>query len=403
MCSAARLRRAREHLSDERAARARILGDLRGAHDADAHLQSRCRAAFACQVAATQASASLEALFAFASAVAGSMAAPPGSTPWRGRRAGAACTRSPTRSRSAGRSSSGATGSTSMSGRFLAFLCFAVLRHVGALSNVLLILYVLGLRRHLRGGRAGACGAAPGALPRLSRACRSAAGGDLLAHSRVSARTDAGAPEPLPPAVDTILGTIADAYPIKQSSELAWVKIALRVLELVDRGGAASGKAGSMQPAMRSPAHYWVQGQYAFFRTRGYRLKRTRRRHRAHAILLLRAGAVRDRADRDRLHVAGADRSTNRVAHGLLIVERPAARHRQHHERVFRTTRARRAGPPVRPHAHAVRARLELLPETIDDATAPLTRRLCRARPGGDDGEGRVGRDLSPAAIQPPK
>jgi hypothetical protein len=92
-------------------------------------------------------------------------------------------------------------------------------------------------------------------------------------------------PDPLPPDVHDP-GTIADAYPIKQSSELAWVRIALRVLELVEQGDASRGQ-GRLDAAGHAVArHGWVQGQYAYFRARGYRLKRHADMISAHGLLL---------------------------------------------------------------------------------------------------------------------
>jgi hypothetical protein len=67
------------------------------------------------------------------------------------------------------------------------------------------------------------------------------------------------------------VGVLANAYPIKQPSELAWVKICLRTLELLDR---AEGVAGErvLNPACHGIARRcWVHGQYAFFRRRGFR------------------------------------------------------------------------------------------------------------------------------------
>src|SRR5262249_5771425 len=70
------------------------------------------------------------------------------------------------------------------------------------------------------------------------------------------------------------LGVIANAYPIKQSSELAWVKIALRVLELLDRSEATEKPNGFDAAAHGIARQHWVHGQAAFFRSRGYRYNR---------------------------------------------------------------------------------------------------------------------------------
>jgi hypothetical protein len=67
------------------------------------------------------------------------------------------------------------------------------------------------------------------------------------------------------------MGVLAHAYPIKQPTELAWVKICLRNLELLDRAeGAADERA--LDPAGHAIARRsWVKGQYAFFRRQGAR------------------------------------------------------------------------------------------------------------------------------------
>jgi hypothetical protein len=66
------------------------------------------------------------------------------------------------------------------------------------------------------------------------------------------------------------MGVLAHAYPIKQPSELAWVKICLRNLELLDRvEGAADERA--LDPHCHEIARRsWVQGQCAFFRRQGH-------------------------------------------------------------------------------------------------------------------------------------
>src|SRR5262249_37682064 len=79
---------------------------------------------------------------------------------------------------------------------------------------------------------------------------------------------------------------IADAYPIKQPGELAWVKIVLRVLDLVELGDRSSER-GRLDAAGHAVAREsWVRGQYAYFRTRGYRLKRHADAISAHGLLL---------------------------------------------------------------------------------------------------------------------
>ena len=117
------------------------------------------------------------------------------------------------------------------------------------------------------------------------------------------ASPNGGAPEPLPPGVHNP-GTIADAYPIKQPSELAWVKVPLRVLALVESGDASSVQ-GRLDTAGHAVArHGWVGNTP--IPTRGYRLKRHADMISAHG-LPGRIGAIRDRADCAGA-MAGADR-----------------------------------------------------------------------------------------------
>ena len=67
------------------------------------------------------------------------------------------------------------------------------------------------------------------------------------------------------------VGVLANACPLKQPSELAWVKNCLRTLELLDRaeGVAHERELDSAGHAVARSA--WVRGQSAFFRRRGLR------------------------------------------------------------------------------------------------------------------------------------
>jgi hypothetical protein len=66
------------------------------------------------------------------------------------------------------------------------------------------------------------------------------------------------------------VGVFANAYPIKQPSELAWVKIGLRTLELLDRAEGAANER-DLDPVCHTIARRcWVFGQYIFFRRHGF-------------------------------------------------------------------------------------------------------------------------------------
>jgi hypothetical protein len=61
------------------------------------------------------------------------------------------------------------------------------------------------------------------------------------------------------------LGAVADAYPMQQPNEMAWVKLSLRMLELVEAGETPS-PGSELDPAAHAIArHYWVYGQYTFY------------------------------------------------------------------------------------------------------------------------------------------
>ena len=59
------------------------------------------------------------------------------------------------------------------------------------------------------------------------------------------------------------LGAVADVYPMNQAGELAWAKIALRMLELVEAGEPAT--AGLDPEAHAIVRYYWVHGQFDFY------------------------------------------------------------------------------------------------------------------------------------------
>jgi hypothetical protein len=165
-----------------------------------------------------------------------------------------------------------------------AFLCFVFFTNAGAFSNARLMLYVLGFvgisvvvaRAHKERHQERFLD-----YRALAEALRVAMYWRILG----IASPNRDASFSLAPGVHDP-GTIADAYPIKQPSELAWVKIALRVLELVELGDESRGQ-GRLDAAGHALArHGWVQGQYGYFRTRGYRLKRHADIISAHGLLL---------------------------------------------------------------------------------------------------------------------
>ena len=165
-----------------------------------------------------------------------------------------------------------------------AFLCFAFFSNIGALSNLLLILYVLtflGIFAVVVRARVERHQERFLDYRALAEALRVAIYWRILGLAKPSGEER----DPLPPGVHDP-GSIADAYPIKQPGELAWVKIALRVLDLVELGDRSSER-GRLDAAGHTVAREsWVRGQYAYFRSRGYRLKRHADAISAHGLLL---------------------------------------------------------------------------------------------------------------------
>jgi hypothetical protein len=79
---------------------------------------------------------------------------------------------------------------------------------------------------------------------------------------------------------------IANAYPIQQPNELAWVKMCLRTLERLD-------KPQEMPPRHIEPIghaiarQFWVKGQLAYFKRQGLRHATRAHSHEAHSTILL--------------------------------------------------------------------------------------------------------------------
>ena len=66
------------------------------------------------------------------------------------------------------------------------------------------------------------------------------------------------------------VAVLANAYPIKQPSELAWVKICLRTLERLDK--AEGAPAHRIDPIGHTIARrFWVYGQFVYFKRQGFR------------------------------------------------------------------------------------------------------------------------------------
>jgi hypothetical protein len=150
---------------------------------------------------------------------------------------------------------------------FAAFFCFAMFTHAGYVYVPFLVAYlaifVAGIFVHSR------------AVRRqdqeryldyraLAEALRVAVYWKLLGIGPryFNAKSDVGAEDQ----IDTNpVGVIANAYPIKQPNELAWVKVCLRTLERLDT--PEGGSAYRIDPGGHAIARrFWVEGQFEYFR-----------------------------------------------------------------------------------------------------------------------------------------
>src|SRR5262245_28837397 len=171
---------------------------------------------------------------------------------------------------------------------FAAFFCFAMFAHIGdksgaflgAYSVTFLVIFVLFIRavagqhqeRYLD-------------YRALAEALRVAVYWKLVGIG--SRYFDAKSGTQHDPTVDiNPVGAIANAYPIKQPSELAWVKICLRTLERLDKAeGAAARRIDPVGHAIA--CKYWVHGQFAYFKRQGLRHNSLAETIEAHSGVLL--------------------------------------------------------------------------------------------------------------------
>jgi hypothetical protein len=82
------------------------------------------------------------------------------------------------------------------------------------------------------------------------------------------------------------VGLVANSYPIKQPSELAWVKICLRTVERLDKAeGSAPRRIDPVGHAIAR--RYWVKGQFDYFKRQGLRRNSLAETIEAHSAVLL--------------------------------------------------------------------------------------------------------------------
>ena len=173
-------------------------------------------------------------------------------------------------------------------------------------------------------------------------------------------------------AVDTNpVGLIAHAYPIMQPSELAWVKVCLRTIERLDKAEATPVR--KLDPTGHAIARrYWVFGQHAYFRRAGARHNSFAETVEAYStvLLILSPFVFAPLLLLDLMH----DWYHGSVQHGFVVVigllPGIAAAFGGYVERLAFNAQARQYD---RMRMLFGRAH-DLLPETIEESTAALTR-----------------------------
>jgi hypothetical protein len=156
---------------------------------------------------------------------------------------------------------------------FLAFICFAVFSHVGAVGNNLLIYYsafYVGIFLIFWRARWGRHQERFLDYRALAEALRVAVYWRLVGIGLRPSDVKADALGAGSNVDANTVGVLANAYPIKQPSELAWVKICLRTLELLDRAEGVADERVLDSVCHGIVRRCWVFGQYMFFRRRGF-------------------------------------------------------------------------------------------------------------------------------------
>ncbi len=160
---------------------------------------------------------------------------------------------------------------------FAAFACFALFSHVGAERDVLLIAYsvaYVGIFLIFLRARWGRHQERFLDYRALAEALRVAVYWRLVGIGLRPSDVKADASGDGSNVDAHTVGVLANAYPIKQPSELAWVKICLRTLELLDRAEGIANERGLDPSCHGIVRRCWVFGQYMFFRRRGFQHNR---------------------------------------------------------------------------------------------------------------------------------
>jgi len=159
---------------------------------------------------------------------------------------------------------------------FVAFVLFALFSHVGWESNWLLggytvaVAFIFGvfIRAQVRRDQERFLD-----YRAFAEALRIAVYWNVLGIDRHRADERHAASETFAPDADTI-GTLASCYPIKQPSELAWIKICLRTLDLWHRTEGIVRKRETDAQAHALARRFWVYAQLSYFERQGIRHNR---------------------------------------------------------------------------------------------------------------------------------
>jgi hypothetical protein len=151
---------------------------------------------------------------------------------------------------------------------FLAFIFFALFSHIGWASNWLLggytvavaIIFYVFIRAQIRRDQERFLD-----YRALAEALRVAVYWNILGMDR---HWSSVAKQSVVTNVDTI-GMLARSYPIKQPSELAWIKICLRTLELWYGAEGNRTKLGMDPKTYAIARRFWVHGQLSYFERQG--------------------------------------------------------------------------------------------------------------------------------------
>jgi len=172
------------------------------------------------------------------------------------------------------------------------------------------------------------------------------------------------------------MGMLANSYPIKQPSELAWVKMCLRTLERMRDEGRTDAKASIDPTAHAIARRYWVANQLSYFGRQGSRHNRRAEALEGWALILL---FVTPFILVPLLLVTafGRSQSMDPALHKFFLViigilPGLAAALTGYSERLAMKAQARQYDRMRTLFGRAY----DLLPETVDVASAPLVRSL---------------------------